>query len=220
MSGPSPSHYGHHHSHRWAYHHPYYPYSSFYRPFLASRLLWFALGAASATLFIWHKEAHHARNSRYWGNCFRAPVQVPGHIGGLGGAALNEVLPSGMSPGASNVNKDACSTWARAPKTANNEKPTATPNPPPPLPAPVPWGFESFEQQRIQWEQDRERLIAKAQDAMTELSEATLDSIASTVESLKAKLAEHRAQREKQQRLIEEQQAELDKAKQDPVRYV
>jgi len=46
-----------------------------------------------------------------------------------------------------------------------------------------------------------ERMLAfsrQAGDKVTELSEATLDSLLSTVEALKAKLAEHRAEREKQ----------------------
>lgn len=42
-----------------------------------SRLLWFIIGAGSATAFIAHKEAHEGEKSRYWGHCFRAPIQVP-----------------------------------------------------------------------------------------------------------------------------------------------
>ncbi|RDB20886.1 hypothetical protein Hypma_012062 [Hypsizygus marmoreus] len=50
------------------------------------------------------------------------------------------------------------------------------------------------------WNEEKERVLAlsqKAGDKMTELSEATLDTVLQTVEVLKAKLAEHRAEREK-----------------------
>lgn len=42
-----------------------------------SRLLWFMIGAGSATVFIAHREAHEGGKSRYWSHCFRAPIQVP-----------------------------------------------------------------------------------------------------------------------------------------------
>jgi len=38
---------------------------------------------------------------------------------------------------------------------------------------------------------------------MTDLTEATLESVLSAAEGLKAKLAEHRANRERQQNIIE-----------------
>jgi hypothetical protein len=82
----------------------------------------------------------------------------------------------------------------------------------------APWGFESrSEQQKKDWEQERDKLLAKAQDTMTELSESTLDTLSSTVEALKAKLAEHRAKHEQQQKLIDK---ELEEQKKKPVRYV
>jgi hypothetical protein len=57
----------------------------------------------------------------------------------------------------------------------------------------------------------------QAGDSMTDLSEATLDSILCTVETLKAKLAEHRAQRERQQKQLDE---EFEALKKDPPRLV
>lgn len=42
-----------------------------------SRLLWFAIGAGSACVWIAHKEAHEGRKSQYWNHCFKAPIQVP-----------------------------------------------------------------------------------------------------------------------------------------------
>lgn len=63
------------------------------------------------------------------------------------------------------------------------------------------FGWESFDQQRLQWEQERERLMAKA----TEMSESTLDSLAGTIESLRQKVAEHKVEKEKAQKALEEQ---------------
>ncbi|THU88678.1 hypothetical protein K435DRAFT_781950 [Dendrothele bispora CBS 962.96] len=155
-----------------------------------SRILWFLLGASSATVFIWHKEARHARNSRYWNQCVRPPIQVSNH-------------PPRSKPESDEV----LVTTEMWPKRHVNSSP--------PVPAPVPWGLESFEQQKVQWEQDKERLLAK----MTDLSEATLESISNMVDALKAKLAEYRAQREEQQKVIEQQEAKLDH-KRDPSRHV
>jgi len=52
---------------------------------------------------------------------------------------------------------------------------------------------------------------------MTKISEATLDSVMTTMEALKLKLAEHRAQREEAQRQLEEQ---LEEQKKNPHRFV
>ncbi|KAI0793913.1 hypothetical protein C8Q74DRAFT_1346947 [Fomes fomentarius] len=46
-------------------------------------------------------------------------------------------------------------------------------------------------------------VVQQATDTITELSEATLNNLLVTVESLKAKLAEHRAQREQQDRELQ-----------------
>jgi len=52
---------------------------------------------------------------------------------------------------------------------------------------------------------------------MADLTESTLESVLSTAESLKAKLAEHRAQRELQQKSIEQL---LDEQRKNPPRLV
>jgi len=55
-------------------------------------------------------------------------------------------------------------------------------------------------QQQRDWEQDRERLKRlqkRAGETVVDLSESTLDSIVAGAESLKAKLAELRAERER-----------------------
>jgi len=88
---------------------------------------------------------------------------------------------------------------------------TASPSPGTPirLPAsPQPWVLGNQQAQAQQWEEDKARLLSlsrQAGDTMTHLSEATLDSIVSTVGTLKVKLAEHRAQREQQQKQLDEE---------------
>jgi len=63
--------------------------------------------------------------------------------------------------------------------------PQAPPHvPPPPMPV------DRWDEQRVQ------ALGKQATDTISELSEATLDSVLATVQSLKTKLAENRAQRE------------------------
>ncbi|KAL0580475.1 hypothetical protein V5O48_001545 [Marasmius crinis-equi] len=84
-------------------------------------------------------------------------------------------------------------------------------------PAPFHWGFRNFEQQKLQWEQDRDRLMTKAQETMSDMSEATLDSLSGTIETLRAKLAEHRVQRDKQQKELEQ---ELQEKNKNPPRWV
>jgi len=62
--------------------------------------------------------------------------------------------------------------------------------------------------QMERWEEEKEKLAdftLKATDAMADMSESTLDAVLTTIESLKAKISEHRAQREKQRRQLEEQ---------------
>lgn len=66
------------------------------------------------------------------------------------------------------------------------------------------WGSE----QQQSWQQEKEHLAdisRKVADAMTDLTEATLESVLSAAETLKAKLAEHRANREQQQKTIAQQ---------------
>jgi len=70
-----------------------------------------------------------------------------------------------------------------------------------------------------------ETLGKQAQDTLTDLSEATLDTVLSTVETLKAKLAEHRAEKERQirelQAMREEQLKQFEEwKKQQPPRHI
>ncbi|KAK7445483.1 hypothetical protein VKT23_014900 [Stygiomarasmius scandens] len=118
-----------------------------HHPCSHSRILWFLFGAGSSTLFMWHREARHAHNSRYWGHCFRAPIHVPNHLAGGRDTMWPRMNPATPAPG-------------------------------------------SLEEQ---WERDTEKWL----DTMADLSEATLESISNAIDILKARLAEHRAQREK-----------------------
>lgn len=71
-----------------------------------------------------------------------------------------------------------------------------------------------------EWDAEKEKMKAfgkQAQDAMTDMSEATLDSLLTTVTTLKQKLAQHRAQREQQEKLLEE---EIEQHKKHPPRFV
>ncbi|KZT10082.1 uncharacterized protein LAESUDRAFT_810363 [Laetiporus sulphureus 93-53] len=74
--------------------------------------------------------------------------------------------------------------------------------PPPPMPS-------------DRWDEDRQRIQAlgkQATDTISELSEATLDSVLATVQNLKMKLAENRAQREehmKQMQALKDDQMKM-----------
>ncbi|KAG5651070.1 hypothetical protein H0H81_009983 [Sphagnurus paluster] len=72
------------------------------------------------------------------------------------------------------------------------------------------------------WSEEKRRVEEikdSAGDKLAELSEATLDTVLTTVEVLKAKLAEHRAERDRQ--LEQERQRNLENAKSErPPRIV
>jgi len=152
------------------------------------RAVWFILGAASATFWIAHKEAHRRNETdeRYFGHCFRPPV-------------------SPMQP--------------RPPVDVSApDEPPAQWRPRVP-PASMPWGYPESHRDR-QWEEEKIKLQAigrQAEEVMAKLSEDTLTSVMSTMESLKTKLAEHRAQREEAQRQSEKQ---FEEQRKNPHRFV
>ncbi|KAJ7155530.1 hypothetical protein C8R43DRAFT_1126173 [Mycena crocata] len=158
------------------------------------RIIWFIIGAASATMWMSHKEAHRHTNERYFGHCFRPPVPPI------------QPRPSADSQAAA---QDPNQSWHRnIPSTINN-LPSAS----------MPWGYPESHRDR-QWEEEKLKLQAigqQAEDVMAKLSEATLDSVMGTMESLKVKLAEHRAQREAAQRQLEKQ---LEEQRKNPHRFV
>jgi len=110
-------------------------------------------------------------------------------------------------------------------------------NTPPPPPSTTHWGGNAESQYQAptanrppqtmpfgwsnqQWEEEKEKMWAmgrQAGDTASELSEATLEHVLSTVETLKAKLAEHRAERERQHKHFEQQ---MEQQKKEPRHYV
>ncbi|KAJ6518681.1 hypothetical protein C8R45DRAFT_1065623 [Mycena sanguinolenta] len=154
------------------------------------RTVWFILGATAATFYHHHREAHRHTHERYFGHCFRPPVQY----------RPND--PSNAVP--------EPPQWRPRdiPNTINNIPPTS-----------LPWGYPESHKDR-QWEEEKQKMHAigrQAEEVMTKLSEDALDSIMSSVEALKAKLAEHRALREAAQRQLEK---ELEEQKNRPHRFV
>ncbi|KAJ6581378.1 hypothetical protein B0H19DRAFT_1114925 [Mycena capillaripes] len=157
------------------------------------RTVWFIIGAASATFWNHHKEAHRQTHERYFGHCFRPPVQSI------------QRPPDGQA-----VSNQEAPQWRPRdiPNTINNIPPAS-----------LPWGYPESHRDR-QWEEEKQKIQAigrQAEDAMAKLSEATLDSIMGSMEALKTKLAEHRAQREAAQRQIEK---ELEEQRKNPHRFV
>jgi len=139
-----------------------------------------------------HKEAHRQTHERYFGHCFRPPVQ-------------SIQRPADPQPAA-----DEPLQWRPRdiPTTINNIPPAS-----------LPWGYPESHRDR-QWEEEKQKMQAigrQAEDVMAKLSEATLDSVMSSMEALKVKLAEHRAQREAAQRQLEK---ELEEQRKNPHRFV
>jgi len=83
---------------------------------------------------------------------------------------------------------------------------------------PVVWGNK-------EWEDEKDRMWAvgrQAGDTMSELSEAALDNILSAVETLKSKLTEHRAERDRQRQSPFQQQPQQTEGEQkkSPVDHI
>ncbi|KAF5388720.1 hypothetical protein D9757_004799 [Collybiopsis confluens] len=232
-----------------------------------SRILWFAIGAASATVFIMHRESKRNEKAMYWHNSCRTPV-YPQASNVEMSQVLAEGLPTVPSGGSDTPNTPSPYPYSHPHHHAHWSwgfaKERSFQYPPPALPPPgsavttsnsanvqaksasapptvstgslslpnnasatsqspvqnqtIPWSSGSkFDQQNKDWEQERLRLLNNAQNAMNELSESALDSLASTVEVLKTKITEHRLRREQQQKQLEK---ELEEQKKNPVRYV
>jgi len=181
--------------------HPHFPYSHGFHSWHGGprRLVWFVLGAASATMWIHHKEAHRQTHERYFGHCFRPPVA--------------SMRPDLLPP-------DEAAQWrARDISAAINKIPAAPAPAPTPASSPLPWGYSEAHQDR-QWEEEKLKLQAigkQAENVMAKLSEDALDTVMIAMEALKAKLAQHREQREQAQRQLEKQ---LEEQKNNPHRFV
>ncbi|TFK94157.1 hypothetical protein K466DRAFT_593826 [Polyporus arcularius HHB13444] len=180
-----------------------------------SRLLWFFIGAGTATWWThhhdyraWH-EARHCGRDRIPQNAYPAPgtpaTPPPNTQTQEGPNSPSQQPPPGM---VDKWDRWGWGGWGRGswPGQENNDKwgwnrsgdahrhsyprPEGAWGPPSPLPASVETAPEKD-------------VVQQATETLTDLSEATLNNLLVTVESLKAKLAEHRAQREQQEREIQ-----------------
>ncbi|KIK10926.1 hypothetical protein PISMIDRAFT_690694 [Pisolithus microcarpus 441] len=133
----------------------------------ASRILWFVIGAGVATWWH-HSRAMRDHHSSYW------PCLMQQHRR----AALQDQPSSAGSEVGPYQERDARWGWR--------------PHSPPPSGAMAGWNQQ-------EWEENKERLRSmqkRVGEAMVDMSESTLESIVSTAETLKARLAERRARRE------------------------
>jgi len=127
------------HPYRW---YPRYP----------SRTLWFILGAASAALWIKHRERSRAIEGRTYGHCVRQKPIVPSPQSQLSSAGSGEASPNlNKSSGPQSIN--VCQTFSR---TIDNIIPVDG------------WSFGERKQME-QWEEEKEKLAdftLKATDAV------------------------------------------------------
>ena len=166
-----------------------------------SRLLWFALGGIAATFYWKADDCVQAKESSraakfYYGHCYRPSL-----------AGIPENRDTFLHK-VNSIPAPEAEILAEVPVPA----PTGVQSPP----IRERWGAKS----QREWDEDKARFTAMTQqatDAMTEISEATLDNILSTVEHLKAKLAQQRAIRELQRK---ELAAMAEREKEVPERWV
>ncbi|EIM86869.1 uncharacterized protein STEHIDRAFT_111279 [Stereum hirsutum FP-91666 SS1] len=191
--GPSMPHMGYHHYYRGGRGRP-------------LRLFWFAIGAVSAVAWINHREkkAITAANSngspweaqpqggQGWGHGFGH-----GHGHGRGRKWDREEADSGsrMDYGGQRPMESSGPVAAPAP-APSHQAPVA------PAPVAPPMQSEAIQPQADQrWVDDREKvkeIARQASETMSELSEATLDSMLAGLQSLKNRMAERRATQEQQ----------------------
>ncbi|KAI0820827.1 hypothetical protein BC628DRAFT_827622 [Trametes gibbosa] len=172
-----------------------------------SRLVWFGLGAFVAT---WY-HAHHGLRSWHESHCsrYRIPQQAyppPSTSAPADGSPPQDADAIQAQPGQGDrkhgwgwggwgrehQHEGGRPGWGQWGRDAQREGMWGAPPPPPPMPIPGEKGYPN--------EKD---IVQQATDTITDLSEATLNNLLVTVESLKAKLAEHRAQREQQERELQ-----------------
>ncbi|KAK7686365.1 hypothetical protein QCA50_010589 [Cerrena zonata] len=142
-----------------------------------SRLRWFLLGAVSA---IWWIKSKEARNYHLKAK-FCSRHQIPPEAYPLPGCGrFGHTTDSGDEERGAHYDRyDQGWYWGSHPRSSPSN------------------GAPSWDS----WEDDRLRMMQfghRANEKFTEFSEATLDTICNTVEFLKAKLAKHRAEHERQ----------------------
>ncbi|THH27462.1 hypothetical protein EUX98_g6721 [Antrodiella citrinella] len=150
-----------------------------------SRFVWFMIGAFSATWYLKHCKNHW--NHRV--GCSRPDLpaesysQQPQYIPP---PQQHSTKPYQPNPEGEKVAASPSREWRRG-----WGSPPAPPTPTPP----VDHGWDEEAQRRWAEEKQQKR---QAADTFVDFSESTLDTVMSAVESLKAKLAEHRSNRERQ----------------------
>ncbi|CAA7267417.1 unnamed protein product [Cyclocybe aegerita] len=171
-----------------------------------SRLLWFVIGAMTATWWIKRKQCE----SRVFGHCLRPAIQPTDskHRDGWTQNAVDVSRAINNIPIAPTPMGDFNGTGTGTPASAGTPQ--------------VSWDRDharhSWQWDQWQGQAEREqfsRMSRQAADAMVDLTETTLESVLTTAEALKAKLAEHRARREQEQKIIE-QQLEEERRKSPP----
>lgn len=184
-----------------------------------SRLFWFVVGAGTATWWHCHKDfhawqqAHHCGRDRIPQHAYPAPGAAPPFPSpnpiataatdaqGQMPAAIDNRDRWGWGHGwghgwgqwgrdnasAGNVNGNG--NWDRPGNRGPDRKPEGAWSP----------GMPTATNEKVP-EKD---IMEQATDTIADLSEATLNNLLVTVESLKAKLAEHRAHRDQQERELQ-----------------
>ncbi|KIM44941.1 hypothetical protein M413DRAFT_442916 [Hebeloma cylindrosporum] len=164
-----------------------------------SRLLWFFIGAGTATWWIKRKECE----GRSFGPCRRLPPSSQGFPSTSNAApAYQYPAPDPAKPSIPADSRDQAPVPTPPPQDAAPAGPRMR------FPPPI-WEWEK--RQDREWEQDKENFIkmsSQAADVMVDLTESTLESILGTADILRAKLAEHRAAREREQKRMREQEEE------------
>ncbi|KXN84263.1 hypothetical protein AN958_12836 [Leucoagaricus sp. SymC.cos] len=165
-----------------------------------SRLLWFFIGAGAATW--WHKHREMHNSSWTWGHCRRAAIHNNPNNVPIATAPVAE----GSAANQSANTPDSSFSFKDIPKTINNIPPAG-------------WGWgERKETERYQEEQDRlAELRRQTTEVMSDMTEATLESILSGAEALKAKLVATREQRKKQE---EQLKREIEEQARNPPRLI
>jgi len=161
------------------------------------RLLWFVIGAGTATWWIKHREMNN-NGGMTWGHCRRPNIQ-------------NTPAPTTASADGSNVNpQDSSFSFRDVPRAINNISPPSRD-----------WGWGWGEKKLAEKHQEEQDQLAdlrrQATETMTDITEATLESILSTAEVLKAKLAESRELRKKKE---EQLQREIEERSKTPPRLI
>ncbi|KAF5362440.1 hypothetical protein D9756_002417 [Leucocoprinus leucothites] len=151
-----------------------------------SRLLWFIVGAGAATW--WHKHHEMHKHEWTWGHCRRAAIQNP---------------PPNTPPstdGSDANTSDSSFSLKNLPRSINNIPPAG-------------WSWaERQEAEKYKEQQDHLADLRKqATDAMSDMTEATLESILSGAEALRAKLIASRELRKKQEEQLKREIAEQEK---------